>query len=257
MLTFSLKDLNIYISQRSDGDFRELPSVQSFLEEQFAQDRLLHLELENSNKVIVLEKEDLVVKKTLQVFTGDAILTNLKAGERGTNKTLMSMVLGDCFPLIFFDQKSKNIAMIHAGWEPLYLGILDRVWQEILALWQTRAEHLWFFLGPGIRAQSYRVNTEPRQSQHPQWQKYIKKIAQKQQKSDGERWQIDLPAFIKDFLNTHALPKEQLIDSKLDTYALKKEFFSYRRSQEHLAEGEKHLSQVNNGRFFVVCRLPS
>jgi hypothetical protein len=161
MLIFSLKDLIVYISQRDDGNFRQTQQIREFLqtqpgigEENF---NLLHLQLENKDKCVIIDKKDLLAQKPWQVFIGDAIVTNCKKGERGANKTLISMVVGDCFPLIFFDQKSKNIAMIHAGWKPLYLGILDRVWQQMENLWKAKAKNIWVFLGPGIRAQSYCV----------------------------------------------------------------------------------------------------
>ncbi|NLG06671.1 MAG: polyphenol oxidase family protein [Candidatus Pacebacteria bacterium] len=253
MLTFSLKNLNIFISQRADGDFRQTQTVEQFLASRqlvAAEDQFVHLQLDNKDQVLVLDAKQVKSKQTSLLLTGDAILSHWQRGDRQANKTLISMVLGDCFPLIFFDQKSKNMAMIHAGWEPLYLNILDQVWQQMLGLWQTKAEHLLVFLGPGIRAKSYLVEKEPRQSQDPSWKKYIKK------QPDTGLWQIDLPAFIKNQLfETYKLPKQQLIDCQLDTYALPKEFFSYRRSQELLAVGNKKAAQSANGRFFVSCRL--
>jgi len=257
MLTFSLKNLNIFISQRADGDFRQTQAVEQFLASRQlakADDQFVHLQLDNKDQVLVLDAKQLKSKQkskqTSLLLTGDAILSDWQKGDRQANKTLISMVLGDCFPLIFFDQKSQNMAMIHAGWEPLYLNILDEVWQQMLELWQTKAEHLLVFLGPGIRAKSYLVKKEPRQSQHPAWKEYIKK-----QKKTG-LWQIDLPAFIKNHLfDIYKLPKEQLIDYQLDTYASPTKFFSYRRSQELLAAGNKKAAQSANGRFFVSCRL--
>lgn len=253
MLTFSLKNLNIFISQRADGDFRQTQAVEQFLAGRQlagAEDQFVHLQLDNKDQVLVLDAKQLKSKQTSLLLTGDAILSHWQRGDSQANKTLISMVLGDCFPLIFFDQKSKNMAMIHAGWEPLYLNILDQVWQQMLELWQTKAEHLLVFLGPGIRAKSYVVEKEPRQSQDLSWQKYIKK-----QQTTG-LWQIDLPAFIKNHLfEIYKLPKEQLIDCQLDTYASPTAFFSYRRSQELLALGNEKAAQLANGRFFVTCRL--
>lgn len=281
MLTFLLKDLVLYISERNDGDFRQTQHIREFLQAQPAIEEenfhLLHLQLENKQQSIVLTNSELFSKQTTQIFVGDAILTNYKKGERETNQTLISMVVGDCFPLIFFDQKSKNIAMIHAGWEPLDLGILDRVWQQMTSLWGVKTKNIWAFLGPGIRAQSYCVASEPRQSQRPEWQQFIKKISfsqkakgQQQNLDKGQQpnrakdlhpneekevWQIDLPGFIKDFLTRKGLPQEQLFDSQLDTYQLPDQFFSHRRSQEQLAKGEKPLAQANDGRFLVACQL--
>lgn len=271
MQQFNLQELAIFVSNKKDGSFRQAQGIKEFLQKQSSLGEedfnLLHLQLENKNKVIVLEEEKLLSEKSDQVFIGDAILSNLsniRKGERSTNKTLISMVVGDCFPLIFFDQKSKNVAMVHAGWEPLYLNILDRVWQQMEKLWGVQVGNLWAFLGPGIRAQSYCVTSKPRQSQHLEWQEFIKKVRQshknedKEQKNEQKRelWQIDLPGFIKNFLTSRGLSQEQLIDSALDTYALPEQFFSHRRSQEQQVEGKVQLAQTSNGRFFVACQLP-
>lgn len=260
MLKFTLQDLPIFISESSDGSFCQARAIKQFLKQQSLigekDFNLLHLQLENKNKCIILDKKDLLAKKPNQVFTGDAILTNFKKGERWTNKTLISMVVADCFPIIFFDQKTKNIAMVHAGWQPLYLGVLDEAWSKMMKLWQTQAENLWVFLGPGIRAESYCLPNKPRQSQDINWQKFIKQQEQSKSGLKTKLWQIDLPGFIKDFLFKKGLPVKQLLDSGLDTYSDKR-FFSHRRSQELKDSDQKESAEVNNGRFIVVCELAS
>jgi YfiH family protein len=259
MLSFCLRDLNIYVSQRDDGDFRQAQPVEEFLKKQFFTREnfaLLHLQLENKDQVIVIEKQELITKKPAQVFNGDAIISNFQQ-EKLAKRTLISMVVADCFPLIFFDQKSKNVAMIHAGWKPLYLGILEKVWNKMLQLWQTDSQQIWAFLGPGIRAKSYYATSKPMQLNDQNWQKFIKKIPPDLPVKEAQKWQVDLPAFIKNFLDKNGLPKEQLNDSQLDTYDLDNGFFSYRRSQEHLARGEQQLAEESDGRFFVICDLPN
>lgn len=269
MLTFALQNIQIYISQRCDGSFRRHRAIKEFLANQQLlkkNSQLIYLQLQNKDRVIVLDRADIFNEKRKQLIKADAVMSNLskadfQRGEQETKQTLISMVLGDCFPLIFFDQKSKNIAMIHAGWEPLYLNILDQVWSRMLNLWQTSPQQIWAFLGPGIRAESYRTVNKPRQFQEPHWQKYIKyqkKAVKKsitQSQEPTVHWQIDLPGFIKDFLKTHHLPKSQLLDCQLDTYALADDYFSYRRSQELLLKGDQKAARLNNGRFFVCCQL--
>jgi len=259
MLKFTLQDLAIFISERSEGSFRQARAIRQFLEKQSPLEQedfnLLHLQLENKSRQVVIEEKDVLERKVTQVFTGDAILTNLKRGEKRANKTLISMVVGDCFPLIFFDQKSKNMAMVHAGWQPLYLGILDEVWFQMLKLWQTQAINLWAFLGPGIRAQSYCLASKPRQSQDLNWQKFIKEQEKSQANLETRQWQIDLPAFIKDFLFKKGVSAEQLRDTQLDTYSDER-FFSYRRSQDLKELGQKELAGSGKERFFLACQLP-
>jgi copper oxidase (laccase) domain-containing protein len=259
MLKFTLQDLAIFISERSEGSFRQARAIRQFLEKQSSLEQedfnLLHLQLENKSRQVVIEEKDLSERKATQIFTGDAILTNFKGGEKRANKTLISMVVADCFPLIFFDQKSKNVVMVHTGWQPLYLGILDEVWQKMLKLWQAQPANIWAFLGPGIRAQSYCLASKPRQSQDLNWQKFIKEQERRQANLETRQWQIDLPGFIKDFLLKKGLPITQLLDSQLNTYSDER-FFSYRRSQELKELGQKELAGSGKERFFLVCQLP-
>jgi copper oxidase (laccase) domain-containing protein len=259
MLKFIFQDLPVFISERDDGSFRQAQDIQEFLKgkifgkEDFT---LLHLQLENKQNRVLIEKKDLISKKSPKIFIGDAILTNFKKGERGTNKTLISMVVGDCFPIIFFDQKSKNIAMVHAGWQPLYLGILNDLWLQMMELWQAQAKNIWVFLGPGIRADSYCLFDEPRQSKDINWQKFIKQKEKKRNNRQVRLWQIDLPAFIKDFLFRNGVLAEQFIDTGLDTYSDQR-FFSHRLSQELKESGQKDLGEFIDGRFSLVCELAS
>jgi copper oxidase (laccase) domain-containing protein len=260
MLKFTLQDLPIFISERSDGSFRQARVIRQFLEQEsfVGQENfnLLHLQLENKKEQIVIEKKDLSERKATQIFTGDAILTNFKRGEKRANKTLISMVVADCFPIIFFDQKSKNMAMVHAGWQPLYLGVLDETWSKMMRLWQTQPTNLWAFLGPGIRAQSYCLTSKPRQIQDPNWRNFIKEQEKSQDNLETGLWQIDLPGFIKNFLSKKGLTNKQLLDSQLNTYSDGR-FFSHRRSQELKELGQKKTAGLVDGRFMVLCELAS
>ena len=127
MLTFLLKDLVLYISERNDGDFRQTQHIREFLQAQPAigeeNFHLLHLQLENSSNPLFDQRNFSVSKQ--RKFFGDAILTNYKKGKERLIKPNQYGSWG-LFSVDIFDQKSKNIAMIHAGWEPLDLGILDR-----------------------------------------------------------------------------------------------------------------------------------
>jgi hypothetical protein len=74
--------------------------VEAFLQERgFA--KACHLRLQNQADLVVINQANLDSK----VFDGDAIMTNFRAGELKPKTMAFSMVVGDCFPLIFFDQK--------------------------------------------------------------------------------------------------------------------------------------------------------
>ena len=239
MLNFNFQNIKIAFSERIDGDFRQIQpaKIKSFLDREWGQAKNSLLLLDNLDQIIVLDEDNFG-----QNFAGDAVLSNFKSSGETRKETRISMVVGDCFPLIFFDQKSKNIAMVHAGRKPLSLGILDKVWAMMLEQWQTSSENIWAFLGPGIRKQSYLMPEKPLQADEENWQAFIKKS----DLNADRPWQIDLPGFIKYFLQEKDFVMSQFQDSQFDTFTLEKQFFSHRRSQ---------LTGEEDGRFIVACRL--
>lgn len=251
MLNFTLQQLQIIVTERQEGSFRDQVKIEQFLGANFLRNEcLVHLHLENQAELAILEE---VEGGKMRVLSADTIMTNFQPGELKAKAMASSMVVGDCFPLIFFDQKSQNMAMVHAGRGPLYLGVLEKTWRKMLELWQSDAKDLWALLGPGIRRESYLIPTEPLQMADPVWQKFIAKTTRAEQ----PMWQIDLPGLIKSFLLAHGLPSEQFLDSGLDTYVLSRQFFSHRRSQELRADGEKQQAEQEDGRFLVACKLKS
>jgi len=238
MLNLKLKTLNFYFSEKKDGRFPDSAGVKTFLEQQLGQATPSHLILENGGELQLLTGDNLG-----QDFTADALVTNFSVGEKRPKKIRISMVVGDCFPLTIFDQKSGNVALIHAGWRPLYLGILDHVWQLMLEQWSSDSENLWALLGPGIRAESYLMSDKPVQTDEPEWQNFVKKT----NLNPDRPWQIDLPAFIKHSLDKKGFNMAHFQDCQLDTFANPDRFFSHRRRQ---------LSGEEKGRMIAALELP-
>ena len=53
-------------------------------------------------------------------FKADAVITNKK-------NLPIGILTADCVPILIYDDTSKNIAAIHAGWKGAYKGIIHKV----------------------------------------------------------------------------------------------------------------------------------
>lgn len=237
MLEFSLGELQILCSERQDGSFRLAPkkvfaALQQHIGKNFAY-HCSHLRLLHGERVVEVGQQK--TGKGLSLVTADALLT-----VSNPEQQLLSLVVGDCFPLVFFDQKTENFALIHAGRKSLSLGIVAKTVSKLLALPAVKVANLRVWLGPGIRKESYWIPIEPEQRVLPDWQDFI-------QRQEGS-WQIDLPGFIIWQLLELGLGREQILDSGLDTYQLQEQFFSHRRAME----GEDQ----EDGRFLLAAFLP-
>ena len=78
---------------------------------------ILLLQQVHSNKFIFINKKFKLKKKK---FKADAVITNQK-------NLPLGILTADCVPILIYDNVSKNIAAIHAGWKGAYTGIIHRV----------------------------------------------------------------------------------------------------------------------------------
>ncbi|MCV6608389.1 MAG: peptidoglycan editing factor PgeF [Campylobacterales bacterium] len=85
--------------------------------------------------------------------TCDSLITNIK------NKPLMVMV-ADCTPILFYDEKQKAIGAIHAGRAGAFLNIVKETALKMAKTYGTKIEDLKVHLGTSIKNCCYQVNEE-------------------------------------------------------------------------------------------------
>lgn len=214
-----LSQVTILCSERSDGDFRGQSSVEQcvrgFVDREI---NLTHLQLEHGVVVATPQHEITVV--------ADAAVTS--RGSQG-----ISMVVGDCFPIVLVDQQSGLVALIHGGWRSLAAGIM----QKTLAMLQQRgadSNSLWVWIGPGARSCCYRSAKKPSQINEHDWSSVISKVSRVEQENTSSKneWQIDLPMYITKSLIESGVQEKQIIDCKLCTVCHPHQFFSHQRSKQ-------------------------
>ncbi len=166
----------------------------------------------HSNKFIYINKNQKINKKK---FKADAVITNQK-------KLPIGILTADCVPILFYDNNSKIIAAVHAGWKGAYKGIISKVLNFMVKKGCER-KNIHTAIGPGISQKNYNVKED-----------FLRKFIKKNKKNKiffkkrKNMIYFDLPEYIKSQLK---LNKISAIDHiNIDTFDHKNNFFSARRS---------------------------
>ncbi len=166
----------------------------------------------HSNKYIYIDKNHKINKKR---FKADAIITNQK-------KLPIGVLTADCVPILIYENSSKMIAAIHAGWRGAYKGIINKVIKFMVKKGCER-KNIYAAIGPCISKQNYNVK-----------ENFYKKFLKKNQKNKiffKKRKKLiyfDLPKYIKSQLTFNKICAIDHIN--IDTFDIKNNFFSARRS---------------------------
>jgi hypothetical protein len=66
----------------------------------------------------------------------------------------LAILVADCVPLALFDERSKRVAVVHAGWRGLAAGVIYAALRDL----QPATTHA--FIGPSISKEGYQVGPE-------------------------------------------------------------------------------------------------
>lgn len=226
-----LPQVEILCSEREDGDFRGrltvVDQVQRFTERPIS---LTHLQLQHGSTVVCPQNETTMV--------ADAAV--IAQGTQG-----ISMVVGDCFPIVLVDQTAGVLAMIHGGWRSLALGILQKTLAVIKQQGaDMRALRAW--IGPGARSCCYRSAEKPLQINEHDWSSVIQKVdlIEQEKNSSKNEWKIDLPKYIYQELIKNGVQKQHVFDEQICTVCHPERYYSHQRS--------KRTGDID-GRFLVIA----
>ena len=174
--------------------------------------KIVLLKQVHSNKFHFISKNTQVPKKKLE---GDALITNR------TNLPI-AVLTADCAPILIHDKKTKMIAAIHAGWKGAYKGIIQSVINFMIKK-GCSSNNITAVIGPCISVNNYEVKED-----------FIKKFIKKDKKNvfffkkTKDKNYFSLGKYIHHQLK--ALDIKNIDVIKKDTFVLKNNFFSARRS---------------------------
>ena len=166
----------------------------------------------HSNKFIYINKNQEIYKKKIKA---DAIVTDQK-------KLPIGILTADCVPVLIYDNKSKMIAAIHAGWKGAFKGIINKVISFMIKKGCKR-KNIHAAIGPCISQKNYNVKND-----------FLRKFIKKNKKNriffkkDNDKIYFDLPKYVKSQLKLNKISNIDHVN--IDTFDVKNNFFSARRS---------------------------
>ena len=173
---------------------------------------LVSLNQIHSNKVYKISG---IPKKRL---TGDAMITNKQ-------NIAISILTADCAPILIIEKKQKFVGAIHAGWKGAFKGIIKKTIQ-LLKKNGCSEKDMIACIGPCIKKNSYEVKDD-----------FFKLFKDKNKKNINfftfkkKKIYFDLSEYIKSQFYENGVKKIDII--RKDTYNLKNNFFSSRRSKKY------------------------
>ena len=188
---------------------------------------LLMMHQTHSNKVIIITKKN----KNFKNFNSDALITKLKG-------VALGVVTADCVPIILYDIKNQIIGCIHAGWKGSFSGIIENTIKKFKKL--NTKNNIFASVGPCIGKKSYEVDID-----------FYKRFVSKSKKNsiyfykkNVNKKLFNLRKYVSDELERLNVKVDHV---NHDTFAKKKNFFSFRRSQK--------LQEKDYGRCISVISL--
>ena len=166
----------------------------------------------HSNKFVYIDKDHKIKKKNIRA---DAIVTNKK-------KLPIGILTADCVPILIYDDISKMIAAVHAGWKGAYKGIINRVIKFMLKKGCDK-KNIIAVIGPCITQKNYNVKKD-----------FLRRFIKKNRnntiffKKRKNQIYFDLPGYVKSQLKFNKISDIDHIN--INTFDAKNNFFSARRS---------------------------
>lgn len=168
---------------------------------------LVYMNQVHGNNVQIVTKESPKL-----IDNCDGLITNQKG------LPLMVMV-ADCIPILFFDEKNEVIAAVHAGRNSTFLKIAEVTAKKMIEVFDCKVENIKVIMGPSIQKCCYEVSEELID---------IVKNSFGEEFCDGRL--IDLQGINKKLLNNLGIYNIEI--SEVCTMCSNEPYFSYRQNKK-------------------------
>jgi hypothetical protein len=139
-LAFHVNDNPLHVDKRHEVLAKEL---------KYNKETLVHMKQFHSDIVHIVQENDTFNNPP----TCDALITNK------INTPLMVMV-ADCSPILFFDEKNKVIAVAHAGRQGAFKNIIKNTLDSFIDNFNSKLDSLHVAIGASIGVCCYEVGSE-------------------------------------------------------------------------------------------------
>ncbi len=186
-------------------------------------ENMVFIRHEFKDKILDVEKEKPSTQQ--DYFSADAVFST-------DSKVVLAQGIADCGTIIISDKNAKILALVHSGWQPTRLNIVEKVVQKFISS-GFQPDQLLASLGPMACGKCYEFGPEARQLFEGKY------ITQK-----GDQLFLDVRAKIHDQLKDSGVL--EIDDCGVCTIE-DQNFFSFRRDKDEHGEC---------GRFMTVVSLP-
>ncbi|MFH1367181.1 MAG: peptidoglycan editing factor PgeF [Patescibacteria group bacterium] len=217
------KNLVMAISEKPDGsmkifgdpanDRRPQENRARFLKKiKIKPDDLIKTNSVHNGAVRVVRQHD----KGISIGQTDGFVTREK-------KVFLSITVGDCLPIFFYDRKEKAVGLVHCGWRELVKDIMASTLKLFKDNFNSSRENILVGIGPGISGECYEIGPEI-------YEKYKKAYPSSFILKNGKFfWDLKKACFEE--LIKQGLPPNNIEVSPECTYSLSDKYFSYRRDK--------------------------
>jgi len=134
-----------------------------------------------------------------------------------TAGTVGAVMVADCMPVFFVDERATTVAVAHAGWRGLAAGVLEATLDAMGA----SSGQVLAWLGPAIGARVYEVGEDVHEALAGHETAFVSNRL--------GHWLLDLYALAREKLERHGV--RRIYGGGFCTYSDAGRFFSYRRSR--------------------------
>lgn len=140
--------------------------------------------VEHGSKIFVADRKSagISMKDKKYAIRADSLMTNQKG-------LYLFLLIADCLPIILYDPVRGAIGLIHAGWKGVDLKIAKKGVMEMQKKYGCNPSDMVVGIGPCVHKESF-IKENPSQKNDPKWQPFM-------QKTEGERYKVDLVGFTK------------------------------------------------------------
>ena len=176
------------------------------------QKKLILMNQTHGNKVAVIDENNLSSKK----INSDALITQLK-------DTAICVLTADCVPLILYDESSRTIGCVHAGWKGALNGVIKNTIDKFKEI--SRYHKITASIGPCIGFDSYEVGIEFRQN----FLKELKTNERFFKRKNQDKFLFNIREYVQSKLIDCGVKNIDNVEA--DTFKDFSNFFSHRRSK--------------------------
>lgn len=162
------------------------------------------------------------------LLNGELDTQNADAVYTSQARQVCAILTADCLPVLFFSEKTHEIAAAHAGWRGLCAGILEATISKFTAL----PEDISVWLGPAIGPNTFEVGNDVftafTQNNSHAFTAFLPISSIKKANGDSEqKYLMDIYALAKQRMNKIGI--NRIFGGNLCTVTDKERFYSYRR----------------------------